>query len=125
MVQRNSSEYYNLRNKENENRCAETICSKRECSVTFSPEQRVPQDHPLRAIRKIADAVFVQLSPQFNKMYARTRRPSIAPEKLLGALLLQVLYSVPSERLLMEELDYNMLFRWFVGLNMDDGVVTV
>src|SRR5438445_13547913 len=88
----------------------------------LSPEQRVPQDHPLRSIRKIADAVFVQLSPQFNKMYARMGRPSIAPEKLLRALLLQVLYSVRSERLLMEELDYNMLFRWFVGLEMDDPV---
>ena len=88
----------------------------------LSPEQRVPQEHPLRAIRKIADAVFVELSPQFDKMYARMGRPSIAPEKLLRALLLQVLYSVRSERLLMEELDYNMLFRWFVGLNMDDHV---
>lgn len=85
----------------------------------LSPEQRVPQDHPLRAIRKIADAVFVELSPQFDKLYARMGRPSIALEKLLRALLLQVLYS---ERLLMEELDYNMLFRWFVGLNMDDSV---
>ena len=88
----------------------------------LSPEQRVPQSHPLRAIRKITDAVFVQLSPQFNKLYARMGRPSIAPEKLLRALLLQVLYSVRSERLLMEELNYNMLFRWFVGLNMDDRV---
>ncbi len=88
----------------------------------LSPEQRVPQGHPLRAIRKISDAVFVQLSPRFNKLYARLGRPSIAPEKLLRALLLQVLYSVRSERLLMEELDYNMLFRWFVGLNLDDAV---
>jgi len=88
----------------------------------LSPEQRVPKGHPLRTIRKIADAVFVQLSPQFDKLYARLGRPSIAPEKLLRALLLQVLYSVRSERLLMEELDYNMLFRWFVGLNMDDRV---
>ncbi len=88
----------------------------------LSPEQRVPQEHPLRAIRKIADAVFVQLSPHFDKLYARMGRPSIAPEKLLRALLLQVLYSVRSERLLMEELNYNMLFRWFVGLNMDDRV---
>ena len=88
----------------------------------LSPEQRVPEHHPLRSIRKIADAVFVQLSPQFGKLYARQGRPSIAPEKLLRALLLQVLYSVRSERLLMEELDYNMLFRWFVGLNMDDRV---
>jgi transposase len=88
----------------------------------LSPEQRVPKDHPLRAIRKITEAVFVELSPQFDKMYARLGRPSIAPEKLLRALLLQVLYSVRSERLLMEELNYNMLFRWFVGLNMDDQV---
>src|SRR3982074_571360 len=88
----------------------------------LSPEQRVPQSYPLGAIRKIADAVFVELSPQFDKMYARMGRPSIAPEKLLRALLLQVLYSGRSERLLMEELNYNMLFRWFVGLNMDDAV---
>ncbi|MGH9966408.1 MAG: IS5 family transposase [Pyrinomonadaceae bacterium] len=88
----------------------------------LSPEQRVPKDHPLRAIRQISDAVFVQLSPRFNKLYARMGRPSIAPKKLLRALLLQVLYSVRSERLLMEELDYNMLFRWFVGLNLDDAV---
>src|SRR2546421_10887101 len=88
----------------------------------LSPEQRVPQDHPLRAIRRLSDAVFAELSPQFDKLYARMGRPSIAPEKLLRALLLQVLYSVRSERLLMEELDYNMLFRWFVGLNMDDRV---
>jgi len=88
----------------------------------LSPEQRVPADHPLRAIRKISDAVFVQLSPEFAKLYAPMGRPSIAPEKLLRALLLQVLYSVRSERLLMEELDYNMLFRWFVGLNLDDRV---
>jgi transposase len=88
----------------------------------LSPEQRVPQDHPLRAIRKLSDAVFAELAPQFDKLYARMGRPSIAPEKLLRALLLQVLYSVRSERLLMEELDYNMLFRWFVGLNMDDRV---
>src|SRR6202165_4100245 len=88
----------------------------------LSPEQRVPQSHPLRAIRKIADAVFVELSPQFDKMYARMGRPSIAPEKLLRALLLQVLYTVRSERLLIEQLDYNFLFRWFVGLSIDDPV---
>jgi transposase len=88
----------------------------------LSPEQRVPQGHPLRAIRKLSDAVFAELSPQFDKLYARMGRPSIAPEKLLRALLLQVLYSVRSERLLMEELNYNLLFRWFVGLNMDDYV---
>src|SRR5881409_644911 len=88
----------------------------------LSPEQRVPQDHPLRAIRKFSDAVFAELSPQFDKLYARMGRPSIAPEKLLRALLLQVLYSVRSERLLMEQLHYNLLFRWFVGLEMDEPV---
>ncbi|MGH6629141.1 MAG: IS5 family transposase [Burkholderiales bacterium] len=86
----------------------------------LSPEQRVPPDHPLRAIRKISDAVFAKLSRRFNQIYSRTGRPSIAPEKLLRALLLQVLYSVRSERLLMEELNYNLLFRWFVGLSMDE-----
>jgi transposase len=88
----------------------------------ISPEQRVPQDHPLRAIREMVDRVLVELSPDFDRLYARTGRPSVPPEKLLKALLLQVLYTVRSERLLMEQLDYNLLFRWFVGLNMDDPV---
>src|SRR5947207_6461274 len=88
----------------------------------ISPEQRVPADHPLRAIRKMTYEIFKKLSPRFETLYARTGRPSIAPEKLLRALLLQVLYSVRSERLLMEQLSYNLLFRWFVGLNMDDTV---
>jgi len=88
----------------------------------LSPEQRVPADHPLRAMRKMTDEVFKQLSPHFDKLYSRVGRPSIAPERLLRALLLQVLYSVRSERMLMEQLSYNMLFRWFVGLNMDDVV---
>src|SRR5213592_73666 len=88
----------------------------------ISPEQRVPADHPLRPIRKMTDEIFKQLSPRFDALYARVGRPSIAPEKLLRALLLQVLYSVRSERLLMEQLQYNLLFRWFVGLNMDDAV---
>jgi transposase len=88
----------------------------------ISPDKKVPQDHPLRRIRTIVDRVLEQLSPRFNKLYARAGRPSIAPEKLLRALLLQLLYSVRSERLLMEQLDYNLLFRWFVGLSMDDGV---
>jgi len=87
-----------------------------------SPEQRIPHDHPLRPLRAMADAALRDLQPQFNKLYAKTGRPSIAPEKLLRALLLQVLYSVRSERMLMEQLDYNLLFRWFVGLNMDDGI---
>jgi transposase len=88
----------------------------------ISPEQRVPPDHPLRPIRAMVDEILRGLSPQFDALYARTGRPSIAPEKLLRALLLQLLYSVRSERQLMEQLDYNLLFRWFVGLNMDDVV---
>lgn len=88
----------------------------------ISPEQRVPKDHPLRPIRKMVDEVLIELSPQFDSLYSKIGRPSIPPEKLLRALLLQILYSVRSERLLMEELDYNLLFRWFVGLNVDEGV---
>ena len=88
----------------------------------LSPEQRVPQEHPLRVIRAITDSVLKELSPEFERLYAANGRPSIAPEKLLRALLLQVLYTIRSERLLMEQLDYNLLFRWFVGLNMDDTV---
>ena len=88
----------------------------------LSPEQRVPADHPLRPIREITDRALKGLSRKFSAIYATTGRPSIAPEKLLRALLLQVLYTVRSERLLMEQLDYNFLFRWFVGLNIDDPV---
>ena len=88
----------------------------------LSPEQRVPQDHPLRPIRRMTDQALQRLSPRFERMYADIGRPSIAPEKLLRALLLQVLYTIRSERMLMEQLDYNLLFRWFVGLNMDDAV---
>ena len=88
----------------------------------LSPEQRVPADHPLRPIRQMVDRVLKRLSPCFEGMYAEGGRPSIPPEKLLRALLLQCLYSVRSERLLMEQLDYNLLFRWFVGLNMDDPI---
>jgi transposase len=87
-----------------------------------SPERRVPTDHPLRPLRAMADDALRELQPRFNKLYAKTGRPSIAPEKLLRALVLQVLYSVRSERMLMEQLDYNLLFRWFVGLNMDDAI---
>ena len=88
----------------------------------LSPEARVRKDHPLRAIRATVDEILTQLSRRFDKMYARAGRPSIAPEKLLRAQLLQMLYSIRSERLLMEEMDYNLLFRWFVGLNADDDV---
>ena len=87
-----------------------------------SPEQRIPQNHPLRPLRVMADDALHELQFRFRKLYAKTGRPSIAPEKLLRALLLQVLYSVRSERMLMEQLDYNLLFRWFVGLNMDDAI---
>src|ERR1035437_5688777 len=88
----------------------------------ISPEQRVRKDHPLRPIRTMVDKVLKELSPEFNKMYSKVGRPSIPPEQLLRALLLQMLYSVRSERLLIEEIDYNILFRWFVGLNLDDAV---
>jgi transposase len=88
----------------------------------ISAERRVPMDHPLRAVRAMADAALGELGPRFEALYARNGRPSIAPEKLLRALLLQVLYTVRSERLLMEQLDYNFLFRWFVGLSIDDPV---
>ena len=91
----------------------------------LSPEQRVPSDHPLRAIRQITDTVLTQLSRAFSKMYSKIGRRSIPPEKLLRALILQVLYTLRSERLLMEELEYNLLFRWFVGLNMDEPVWNV
>jgi transposase len=86
------------------------------------PEQRVPQDHPLRSIREIVDRALESLSPQFAKLYSLTGRPSIPPEKLLRALLLQAFYTVRSERQLMEQLEYNLLFRWFVGLSMDAPV---
>lgn len=88
----------------------------------ISPEDRVPRDHPLRVIRGLVDEVLTELSPRFAVLYAQGGRPSIPPEKLLRAQLLQVLYTVRSERQLMEQLDYNLLFRWFVGLNMDDPV---
>jgi transposase len=87
-----------------------------------SLEERVPADHPLRAVRKTVDEVFGGMSKQFDGLYSATGRPSIAPERLLRSLLLQILYSIRSERMLMEQLDYNLLFRWFVGLGMDEAV---
>jgi transposase len=87
-----------------------------------SPEKRVPRDHPLRRVRALVDVALKQMGPQFAELYSRTGRPSIAPEKLLRALLLQFFYGVRSERLLMEQLEYNLLFHWFVGLNADDPV---
>src|ERR1700745_3736830 len=88
----------------------------------LSPEERVPAKHPLRPIRLMVDDVLKSLSPGFSSLYSAYGRPSIPPEKLLRALLLQVLYTVRSERMLMEQLEYNILFRWFVGLTMDEAV---
>jgi transposase len=88
----------------------------------ISPEKRVPADHPLRAIRKMVDEILKEMSPKFAKLYSDVGRPSIAPERLLRSLLLQVFYSVRSERMLIEQLQYNMLFRWFVGMEMDEVV---
>jgi transposase len=87
-----------------------------------SAEQRVPHDHPLRAIRKLVDEVLRDMSREFDGLYARVGRPSIPPERLLRAQLLQIFYSIRSERLLMEQLDYNLLFRWFVGMDMDEPI---
>ena len=90
-----------------------------------SPEARIPADHPLRATREMANRALVRLDRKFRSLYSQTGRPSIPPEHLLRALLLQVLYTIRSERLLMEQLEYNLLFRWFVGLEMDDRVWNV
>src|SRR5258705_13908153 len=88
----------------------------------ISPEKRVPADHPLRPIRKIVEEILREMSPQFGKLYSDVGRPSIAPERLLRSLLLQIFYSVRSERMLIEQLQYNLLFRWFVGMEMDEAV---
>jgi transposase len=87
-----------------------------------SAEQRVPKEHPLRAIRALVDEVLRDMSREFDGLYARVGRPSIPPERLLRAQLLQIFYSIRSERLLMEQLDYNLLFRWFVGMDMDEPI---
>ena len=97
--------------------------AKQEAMFSYiSPDQRVPADHPLRPVRRMVDEILQEMSPQFARLYAEVGRPSIAPERLLRALLLQIFYSVRSERLLMEQLDYNLLFRWFVGMEMDEAV---
>ncbi len=88
----------------------------------LSVEDRIPAEHPLRAIQALVNPILAALSPRFETMYATTGRPSIPPEQLLRALLLQTLYTIRSERQLMEQLNYNLLFRWFVGLNPDDAV---
>src|SRR5258707_10809835 len=84
------------------------------------PEERIPADHPLREIRKLVGEVLKELSHSFGKLYSHEGRPSIPPEQLLSALLLQVFYGLRSERQLIEQLNYNLLFRWFVGLSPDD-----
>jgi len=88
----------------------------------ISPEKRVPPDHPLRPIRKLVDEILKEMSPQFAKLYSNVGRPSIAPERFLRSLLLQIFYSVRSERMLIEQLQCNLLFRWFVGMEMDEEV---
>ena len=87
-----------------------------------SVEDRTPADHPLRTIHALVNPILLTLSPRFEALYARMGRPSIPPERLLRALLLQVLFTIRSERQLMEQLNYSLLFRWFVGLNPDDAV---
>ncbi len=87
-----------------------------------SPEARVPANHPLRRIRELVRVVLKELSPRFSRLYAKEGRPSVPPERLLSTLLLQVFYGIRSERQLMEQLDYNLLYRWFVGLSPDDAV---
>ena len=84
------------------------------------PESRIPENHPLRVIRRVADEALSALDAQFAALYSQNGRPSIPPEQLLRALLLQAFYTIRSERQLMEQLDYNLLFRWFVGLSVDD-----
>ena len=88
----------------------------------FSLEERVPQDHPLRTIRKSVDEVLRSMAKDFDSLYAKTGRPSVPPERLLRAVLLQIFYTVRSERMLMEQMNYNLLFRWFVGLELDEPV---
>jgi transposase len=102
--------------------CAAKTVGRKAFSATCGLEQRVPADHPLRAIRELVDAALRELSRDFGKLYAREGRPGIPPERLLRALLLQAFYTVRSERQLMEQLDFNLLFRWFVGLSIDDPV---
>ena len=85
-----------------------------------SLEERVPQDHPLRRIRETVDEILRRMAKDFESLYAKTGRPSVPPERLLRAVLLQIFYTVRSERLLLEQMNYNLLFRWFVGLEMDE-----
>ena len=94
-----------------------------EMFTLLSPEKRVPKDHPLRLIKQLADEALRQMSPLFDGMHATTGRPSIPPERLLKSTLLMALYTVRSERLFCEQLDYNILFRWFLDMNLDEESV--
>src|SRR5205085_6698054 len=88
----------------------------------ISLDERVPKSHPLRKLRLVVDGILASMNDEFDRAYAKVGRPSIPPERLLRALLLQVLFSVRSERMLVEQLEYNLLFRWFVGLQIDDRI---
>jgi transposase len=103
-------------------RCAVAIIDRKAFSSYVRLETRIPADHPMRAIRELVDRALLELSPAFDRLYAREGRPSIPPERLLRALLLQAFYTLRSERQLIEQLDYNLLSRWFVGLSTDDPV---
>ena len=103
-------------------RCEATIRDTSRCLAMSRLRRACAPDHPLRPIRRMTDAALARLSPRFDRLYSTTGRPSIPPEQLLRALLLQMLYSIRSERLLVEELDYSVLYRWFVGLSMDDPI---
>ena len=97
--------------------------SKQEGMFSYvSPESRIPTNHPLRPIRAIVAEALAQMDRKLETLYAQNGRPSIAPERLIRALLLQVLYTIRSERMLVEQLEYNLLFRWFVGLSVDQPV---
>jgi transposase len=100
-----------------------SIDAKQQVFISFkSIEDRIPQDHPIRSLKKLVNQALGNLSKDFDRLYSKTGRPSIPPEQLLRALLLQIFFSVRSERQLVEQLEYNMMFRWFVGLNLDDGI---
>jgi len=104
------------------NPCAAQTLLKKNCSVSAPLEARIPQKHPLRQLRKVVDLLLATLNDDFDALYARRGRDSIPPERLLRASLLQVLFSIRSERQLVEHIDFNLLYRWFVGLTMDDEV---
>ena len=103
--------------------CVETISNNPECSVTCRLRKEYPRSILLRSIRKGVDEVLKTMAKQFDAMYGKTGRPSVPPERLMRAVILQILYTVRSERMLMEQMSYNLLFRWFVGLELDEPIV--